>query len=392
MQNKAFTMIFLGALFLLGCKNNPVTSIELANQFNEENTQHSSVSYDIDYQIKFFNQIQDTTIVNAKVDLIRETNDSIFGGHIWVTADSVSTYYNREALYSINHATHKIIKFPKEKTSPLTGTIIGDVYKTYFLKPERLLRGVTDSAVTVTISEERISSRDTWKVNYDIEGNKDVTDLWKNIWIDKENFVVIKINYHAESQGEHQYNQWDLFNVSFDSITVDYLENRLKRFLEEYEVEEYKEEPKKGLPNGTRMPNLEGIIYSDKSSAKMDDFLDKLTLYDFWYMDCPPCIKAIPLLNELHMKYGDKGLKLVGVNPFNYNEKDLNRMPGFLTRNNIEYPILFVDRDSIGLFQIPAYPTFYLVDHEGNILHSEIGFNEDKAKSLDSQLEDYLIK
>ena len=392
MQNKAITMIFFGALFLLGCKNNPVTSIELANQFNEENNQHSSVSYDIDYQIKFFNQIQDTTIVNAKVDLIRETNDSIFGGHIWVTADSVSTYYNREALYSINHATHKIIKFPKEKTSPLTGTIIGDVYKTYFLKPERLQRGVTDSAVTVTISEERISSRDTWKVNYDIEGNKDVTDLWKNIWIDKENFVVIKINYHAESQGEHQYNQWDLFNVSFDSITVDYLENRLKRFLEEYEVEEYKEEPKKGLPNGTRMPNLEGIIYSDKSSAKMDDFLDKLTLYDFWYMDCPPCIKAIPLLNELHVKYVDKGLKVVCVNPFNYNEKDLNRMPGFLTRNNIEYPILFVDRDSIGLFQIPAYPTFYLVDHEGNILYSEIGFNEDKAKSLDSQLEDYLIK
>lgn len=385
-------MLFLGALLLLGCKNNPITSIELANQFNEEINQHSSVSYNIDYQIKFFNQIQDTTKVNVKVDLIRETNDSIFGGYIWVTADSVSTYYNREALYSINHATQKIIKFPKERTSPLTGTIIGDVYKTYFLKPERLLRGVTDSAVTVTISEERISSRDTWKVNYDIEANEDVTDLWKNIWIDKENFVVLKINYHAESQGEHQYNQWDLFNVSFNSIKIDDLENRLKRFSDEYEVEEYKEELKKGLPNGTRMPNLEGIIYSDKSNAKIDDFLDKLTLYDFWYMDCPPCIKAIPLLNELHLKYGDKGLKVVGINPFNYNEKDLNRMPGFLKRNNIEYPILFVNRDSIGLFQIPAYPTFYLVDHEGNVLHSEIGFNEDKAKSLDSQLEDYLIK
>lgn len=385
-------MLFLGALLLLGCKNNPITSIELANQFLEENNQHSSVSYDIDYQIKFFNQIQDTTKVNAKVDLIRETNDSIFGGYIWVTADSVSTYYNREALYSINHATQKIIKFPKEKTSPLTGTIIGEIYKTYFLKPESLLRGVSDSAVSATISEERISSRDTWKVSYDIEANEDVTDLWKNIWIDKENFVVLKINYHAESQGEHQYNQWDLFNVSFNSITIDDLENRLKRFSDEYEVEEYKEELKKGLPNGTRMPNLEGIIYSDKSNAKIDDFLDKLTLYDFWYMDCPPCIKAIPLLNELHLKYGDKGLKVVGINPFNYNEKDLNRMPGFLTRNNIEYPILFVDLDSIGLFQIPAYPTFYLVDHEGNVLHSEIGFNEDKAKSLDSQLEDYLIK
>ena len=77
MQNKAIMMLFLGALLLLGCKNNPITSIELANQFLEENNQHSSVSYDIDYQIKFFNQIQDTTIVNAKVDLIRETNASL---------------------------------------------------------------------------------------------------------------------------------------------------------------------------------------------------------------------------------------------------------------------------------------------------------------------------
>ena len=54
MQNKAIMMLFLGALLLLGCKNNPITSIELANQFLEENNQHSSVSYDIDYQIKFF--------------------------------------------------------------------------------------------------------------------------------------------------------------------------------------------------------------------------------------------------------------------------------------------------------------------------------------------------
>ena len=62
MQNKAIMILFLGALLLLGCKNNPITSIELANQFLEENNQHSSVSYDIDYQIKFFNQIQDTTM------------------------------------------------------------------------------------------------------------------------------------------------------------------------------------------------------------------------------------------------------------------------------------------------------------------------------------------
>lgn len=394
-KQKLIALFFIGSLITISCNKETMTPIKLANQLLEVYEQHSSISYDIDYQIKFFSQTQDTTKVKAKVDLIRETNDSIFGGYIWidVDVDSVSRYYNTEAVYVIYYAMKKITKFPKKKTSPISGHIIDATHRTYFLKPERLIKGINDPATTATLTEETISKRDTWKVNYKFENYGDVTNSWKNIWIDKENLTVPKINYSADSQGENQYNQWDISNVSFNTITRDDLENRLSNFIEIYEMEEYQEEVEtqfKALSNGTAIPNLEGIIYSDKTNVKLHNYLDKLTLYDFWYMDCPPCIKAIPHLNDLYEKYGDMGLKIVGVNPFNNNEKDLNRMPNFLSYNKIDYPIVFIDRDESKQLQIQAYPTFFLVDHRGEILHSEIGFDEEKAKLMDKQLKEYL--
>ena len=113
-------------------------------------------------------------------------------------------------------------------------------------------------------------------------------------------------------------------------------------------------------------------------------------MYDVWYIDCPPCVKAIPHLNDLHDKYAEMGLKVVGVNPFNNNEKDLKRFPNFLNHNKIDYPIVFVDSEESKDLKVQAYPTFYLVDSKGNILHSEIGFNQEKAKVLDKQLDEYL--
>lgn len=65
-------------------------------------------------------------------------------------------------------------------------------------------------------------------------------------------------------------------------------------------------------------------------------------------------------------------------------------MPNFLSYNKIDYPIVFVDREICKALKVQVYPTFYLVDNQGNILHSEIGFNKEKAKILDEQLNEYL--
>ena len=37
-------------------------------------------------------------------------------------------------------------------------------------------------------------------------------------------------------------------------------------------------------------------------------------LLDFWATWCKPCIKAMPKLEEIHAKYADRGLTVLGIN------------------------------------------------------------------------------
>lgn len=43
------------------------------------------------------------------------------------------------------------------------------------------------------------------------------------------------------------------------------------------------------------------------------DLAGKPLLLEFWATWCPPCRRSIPHLNEIHAKYKDRGLMVVGV-------------------------------------------------------------------------------
>lgn len=378
----------------LCCAEAQVSPLSLASDFAQKYENQNSMSYDVNYKMKFFSE-NDTINLKARVHMVRIKNDSLFGGCIWIESDSVITYYNTQTIYQINQVQKKVIKFPKSKTSPINGTIIGNTYRSYFLNPKGLLNGVSDTSVDATLVEELVEDTEAWKMIFKFRDAEDVTNKIKRIWISKKDTAVIKMNYNASSQGENQYNQWDFSNVSFSKVSLEDLNKKLSYFLLTYEVEEYKElnkDRQPGIPIGETIPNLHGVIYPKNDSVVFNQYLDKLTIYDFWYLSCPPCIKAIPHLNELYQKYKDKGLKVVGINPYDNSEKGLKRLPDFLVYNPISYPIVFIDLELIELFKIQVYPTFILVNHEGKVLHIETGFNEEKARDLDKQINEYLSK
>lgn len=391
---KIWTIISMTSIVLTinSCQQTMPGNKEFAHQFIESYQRHRSISYDIDYQIKFFSQTADTTKLRAAVQLIRQDSDSIFGAYIWITADSITRYYNTEAFYLINHVTHTITQYPKDKASPLTGNIVGDVYPTYFINPDRILRAIEDTTTVVQLQKDSVNEIAMLKMNIDILDDDQISNSWKNVWFDPHNLSIKKMNYHVEMQGETQYNQWDLHNIVFDKSSVETLEAKLADYLKQYKLEQYKapQNRHKTMANGSKLPDIKSLHYTSADSVYFYDYLNKLTLYDFWYIDCPPCIEAIPHLNALHQKYKDKGLTVVGVNPINNNEKDRQRLPNFLKHNPIDYPWLFIDKQQAEQLKVSAYPTFYLVDQNGSILHSEIGFSAEKVAEFDAQIGQFL--
>jgi hypothetical protein len=92
-------------------------------------------------------------------------------------------------------------------------------------------------------------------------------------------------------------------------------------------------------------------------------------------------MQAIPGLQSLHEKYKDQGLVVIGVNPIDNNDQDF---ADFLKKRNVTYTIVFADKMLPETYHVSGYPTFYLVDKNGMIVHCSAGYGPGKEEHLES--------
>jgi thiol-disulfide isomerase/thioredoxin len=206
---------------------------------------------------------------------------------------------------------------------------------------------------------------------------------YMRLWIDKKTFLPQKMVSEFYFQGKTQYSK-----IEIDDLLVDD-KNTRDEFLnfkipDNYIIEYFSPSETSTIqllsnetiaPNFT-LPNLSG------DRVSLNELRGKLVLIDFWYTSCYPCIKAMPYLEELHKKYQDKGLRVIGINPIDTNDNvKLNK---FLDKNEITYSTLLGNPEMVDSYSIIAYPSLYLLDRNGSIVFSEIGFDVNTATTLDS--------
>lgn len=97
---------------------------------------------------------------------------------------------------------------------------------------------------------------------------------------------------------------------------------------------------------------------------------------------------ALPGLQYLHEKYYDRGLRVIGINPFDTKEDD--DIENYLLNIGITYPILLTDRTIINHYHIYGYPTIYLIDKQGKILLSKVGYKKSNEDMIEKIIIDHL--
>lgn len=112
----------------------------------------------------------------------------------------------------------------------------------------------------------------------------------------------------------------------------------------------------------------------------------KLYLLECWATWCGPCIAAIPHVNELHEKYHDKGLRVIGMNVWEDGEE---KVAAFVKKKGkgMSYPVVYVGKG--GSFEteclkaagVTGIPTAFLI-RDGKFL----------LKTHPSQLTDEVIQ
>ena len=114
-----------------------------------------------------------------------------------------------------------------------------------------------------------------------------------------------------------------------------------------------------------------------------------VTVVNFWFTGCKPCVAELSKLNELNDAIKSMGGEVIGINTetFDGNEDAIKEAAAVLDSQGAKYRNISVDSDSsIGKYasDIMAFPTTILVDRNGNIVGEPMLGGIDDQANYDS--------
>ena len=134
----------------------------------------------------------------------------------------------------------------------------------------------------------------------------------------------------------------------------------------------------------------------DGNDVTKDIFKDKkLTLVNFWFNGCAPCVGELPKLQQLNDEIEKMGGQVIGINSEAKvgEENTIKEAKKILEKQGAKYKNITIDKGSeLEKYTetIMSYPTSILVDSEGNIVGDPIVGaidKEDKYKEVKEMIE-----
>lgn len=124
------------------------------------------------------------------------------------------------------------------------------------------------------------------------------------------------------------------------------------------------------FPFDFQLPDLSG------KPVSLADFKGKVLIVDIWGTWCPPCRREVPHFVELHKKYRNQGLEIVGINFERVPEDQVvPTIQKFVQEAGVTYTCV-VGNPEI-LQQIPGfrgYPTTLFIDRTGKVRAMIVGY------------------
>ena len=113
----------------------------------------------------------------------------------------------------------------------------------------------------------------------------------------------------------------------------------------------------------------------------------KVTYLTFFASWCGSCKRELPELNQWQKAFGKAGFEVVAVGV----DRNPKQSENFANQFEPVYPVaLDPDAMTMGLFNINAMPTSFLVDRDGVIRHREVGFKKDEVALLQRKIQKLL--
>ena len=208
--------------------------------------------------------------------------------------------------------------------------------------------------------------KDAWDKAFGLMNKNTDGDAMNENYAD---FLASTVESNKDSFSEEEYE-----TLSKDIETIRGIEEEIAKLEKESAASESsdnassKSDESTGVFKGFKGKDLDGNDVDDSLFAK-----NKVTVVNFWFSGCKPCVVELSKLNELNEKLKEMGGEVVGINTdtLDNNEAGIKEAKEILKAQGASYKNLTFDSNStVGKYagNIMAFPTTVLVDKDGNIV------------------------
>ena len=208
--------------------------------------------------------------------------------------------------------------------------------------------------------------KDAWDKAFGLMSKNTDGDAMNENYAD---FLASTVESNKDSFSEEEYE-----TLCKDIETIRGIEEEIAKFEKEIAASESsdnsssKSDESTGVFQGFKGKDLDGNDVDDSLFAK-----NKVTVVNFWFSGCKPCVGELSKLNELNETLKEMGGEVVGINTdtLDNNEAGIKEAKEILKAQDASYKNLTFDSNStVGKYagNIMAFPTTVLVDKDGNIV------------------------
>jgi len=144
------------------------------------------------------------------------------------------------------------------------------------------------------------------------------------------------------------------------------------------------------LKTGDPAPNFY-LIGQDGKNYSINQIKSKVILIEFLSTKCFACDMVIPDINQLHEKFSNETLTVIGI-LFNDEVENINKLNEFSTNRGIKYPLFIADVKLKKLYNIYGFPNFVILDEKKQIRQIYRGITKDTFGLLNREVEKILNK
>lgn len=128
---------------------------------------------------------------------------------------------------------------------------------------------------------------------------------------------------------------------------------------------------------------LQTVVADAQDAFDLEAHRGKIVWVDFWASWCTPCRRSFPWLNDVMARYGDQGLVIVGVNV----DKERALAEEFLRDTPARFSIVYDPEGATAeKYEVLGMPSSFLIDRDGNVISSHIGFRRDERGNYEAAI------